>query len=84
MGYRSVNGDVVQFALGSMNARPPNTTTHIRVRGTPGTLITSSLWPPIGVYWREHGRFYGIQAHGMSRTEMLRIVAGLTPTSPTP
>ena len=70
--------------LGALNAGPPDTVTRIRVRGAPGTLITSSLWPAIGVYWREHGQFYAIQAHGVTRVEMLRIVAGLASSPPAP
>ncbi len=84
VGYRSVNGDVAQFALGAVNAGPPDTATPIRVRGVQGTLVTSSLWPPVGVYWREHGQFYAIQAHGVTHAEMLHIVAGLAPVPPAP
>lgn len=82
VGYRSVKGDVLLFALGSVNSGPPDTQARIRVRGVQGTLATSSLWPPIGVYWREHGRFYAVQAHGVTRSEMLHIVACLKPVQP--
>ncbi len=84
VGYRSIRGDVVQFALGSVNSGPPDTQERIRVRGVQGTLATSSNWPPIGVYWHERSRFYAIQAHGITRAEMLHIVADLTPVPTAP
>ncbi len=84
VGYRSNRGDVLIFALGAINTGSPDTQERIRVRGVQGTLTTSSNWPPIGVYWREHGQFYAIQAHGVTRAEMLHIVAGLAPVAPAP
>jgi len=42
VGYRSIRGDVVQFALGSVNSGPPDTQERIRVRGVQGTLAVSS------------------------------------------
>ena len=79
VGSRSVTGDVLQLALGDQNAGPPVTTMRIQVRGVQGALVTSSLWPAIGVYWHERGRLYAIQARGVSRAEMLRIVGDLAP-----
>lgn len=80
VGYRSDAGDVLLFALGTVNAAEPDTADRIGVRGTVGSITTSaSWWPPIAVYWLEGSRRYAVQACGVSRDEMLRIAAGLAP-----
>lgn len=81
VGYRSPTGDSLLFILGTANSGRVSTETRIPVRGTSGWLMTGPDWPAIAVDWREQGRFYFIQARGVTRAEMLRIAASLAPVT---
>lgn len=81
VGYRSGRGDVLSFNLGGANSSTITSDSPVRVRGVMGHLVTTSGWPAIEVTWREYGHFYAVQAHGVDRAEMLRIVSHLVPVA---
>ena len=77
VGYRSVRGDVLLFALGAVNSARPDTRTPIRVRGVAGWIETTPGWPAQAVMWQEGTQHEEVQARGVTRAELLRIVAGM-------
>ncbi len=83
--YRGDGGDLLAFTFGGGNSSPPRTEEPVLVHGVPDRLVTTAGSPPIGVFWSETGEGYAVRAeHGtgstvISRDELLRVVAGLTP-----
>ncbi len=85
VSYQDAMGDVLIFALGSaVNSARPDVIEPVAVRGVPGELWTTPAWPPLAVVWKGGSwqnapLVYTVQAHGVSRDELLRVVANLRP-----
>ncbi len=77
VGYRSPLGDVLLFALGPVNSARPDTRTRIRVLGVEGWIETTRGWPARAIFWRVGAEHYTVQARGVSRAELVRIVSSL-------
>jgi len=83
ISYRSRHdGDSLLFALGGVNSWRPDSIQRIRVRGVRGWIETSSGWPSLQVVWQEGPWHYAVQAHGVSRMELLHSVTALMPMKP--
>lgn len=81
VGYRSDAGDALLFLLGGANSARPETREPVTVRGVQGQLEHTADWPEWAVVWMEgQGLAYAVQAQGVSREEMLRIVLSLDPS----
>ncbi len=82
VGYRSTAGDVLLFALGPVNSARPDTRTRIRINGLEGWFETTSGWPAQAIVWQVGTAHYVVQAHGVSRAELSRIVANVVAVQP--
>lgn len=73
-------GAKLYFALKVANSSPPSGNEDAVMRSVTGH-ITSDGWPSIQATWKEDGQNYIVQASGVSRDDLLKIVAGLRPTT---
>jgi hypothetical protein len=83
VGYRSRQGDVLMLSLGEWNSDRPDTIERVRLRGASALVESTPTWPTVGVYWQEGGRHYAVQAHGLGREDVIRVVASLQPVTAT-
>ena len=81
VSYTGGEGIFVRFTAGLCNAAvAAKLGERVMVRGVEAYLTKPPVdLAPINAYWTEHNRCYAVHGAGVSRDDVLRIIAGLVP-----
>jgi len=75
-------GDVLQFVLNPVGQETPAQPARVTLVRLHGLVVTAATFPPVAVTWSEGGQQYAVQARGVDRAELLKIVATLKRVAP--